>query len=497
MNDKVLIHRLATGVPGLDSVLGGGLPEFSFNLITGPPGSGKTTLAHQLMFALAGPDRPALFFTMLGEPPLKVLRYQQQFSFYDPDRVNAGIRYVNLGEEAATGRFDQVLAGIMQAVADSSPALVFIDSFLSILPEPGAPSAQALDAHQFIQQLGVLLSSWRITSFLFGEWSSDREPPPISSIADGLLALSQSVYRNAMVRKLQVLKLRGQASSPGIHTFRMTGAGIQVFPATVPSSPAGAGAALPESRQRLAMGVPGLDAMLGGGLPAGYSLLVAGPSGSGKTLLATAFLAEGVRRGEPGVLVAFEQTPSQSWDPTINRLVESGQLGLINTRLLDLSIDEIVQQLTDLIQRLRATRVVIDSLSGFELAVAPTFREDFRESLFRMVSVLAGLGVTVLMTSELEDRYTDLRFSSYGSAFLTDAIIVQRYIEVRSCLKRVLAVVKVRASAHSDELRQYAISDLGILIGGPMPDYEGLLGGHPTRKPEAGDRMAELPDGAR
>jgi len=497
MNDKVLIHRLATGVPGLDSVLGGGLPEFSFNLITGPPGSGKTTLAHQLMFALAGPDRPALFFTMLGEPPLKVLRYQQQFSFYDPDRVNAGIRYVNLGEEAATGRFDQVLAGIMQAVADSSPALVFIDSFLSILPEPGAPSAQALDAHQFIQQLGVLLSSWRITSFLFGEWSSDREPHPISSIADGLLALSQSVYRNAMVRKLQVLKLRGQASSPGIHTFRMTGAGIQVFPATVPSSPAGVAAALPESRQRLAMGVPGLDAMLGGGLPAGYSLLVAGPSGSGKTLLATAFLAEGVRRGEPGVLVAFEQTPSQSWDPTINRLVESGQLGLINTRLLDLSIDEIVQQLTDLIQRLRATRVVIDSLSGFELAVAPTFREDFRESLFRMVSVLAGLGVTVLMTSELEDRYTDLRFSSYGSAFLTDAIIVQRYIEVRSCLKRVLAVVKVRASAHSDELRQYAISDLGILIGGPMPDYEGLLGGHPTRKPEAGDRMAELPDGAR
>ena len=497
MNDKVLIHRLATGVPGLDSVLGGGLPEFSFNLITGPPGSGKTTLAHQLMFALAGPDRPALFFTMLGEPPLKVLRYQQQFSFYDPDRVNAGIRYVNLGEEAATGRFDQVLAGIMQAVADSSPALVFIDSFLSIMPEPGAPIAQELDAKQFIQQLGVLLSSWRITSFLFGEWSSDREPHPISSIADGLLALSQSVYRNAMVRKLQVLKLRGQASSPGIHTFRMTGAGIQVFPATVPSSPAGVAAALPESRQRLAMGVPGLDAMLGGGLPAGYSLLVAGPSGSGKTLLATAFLAEGVRRGEPGVLVAFEQTPSQSWDPTINRLVESGQLGLINTRLLDLSIDEIVQQLTDLIQRLRATRVVIDSLSGFELAVAPTFREDFRESLFRMVSVLAGLGVTVLMTSELEDRYTDLRFSSYGSAFLTDAIIVQRYIEVRSCLKRVLAVVKVRASAHSDELRQYAISDLGILIGGPMPDYEGLLGGHPTRKPEAGDRMAELPDGAR
>ena len=105
------------------------------------------------------------------------------------------------------------------------------------------------------------------------------------------------------------------------------------------------------------------------------------------------------------------------------------------------------------IRRLKATRVVIDSLSGFELALAPTFREDFRESLSRLVTALAGTGVTVLMTSELEDRYTDLRFSPYGTAFLTDAIIVQRYIEVDSRLRRVMAVVKVRASAHSDELR--------------------------------------------
>jgi len=124
---------------------------------------------------------------------------------------------------------------------------------------------------------------------------------------------------------------------------------------------------------------------------------------------------------------------------------------------------------------------VIDSLSGFELAVAPSFREDFRESLFRMVAVLSNLGVTVLMTSELEDRYTDLRFSPYGSAFLTDAIIVQRYIEVDSRLKRVMAVVKVRSSAHCNELRQYEIVDGNIVIGKPVADYEGILGGRPTQ----------------
>jgi len=286
------------------------------------------------------------------------------------------------------------------------------------------------------------------------------------------------------VRKLQILKMRGQATRPGMHTFRITGNGVEVFPAAIvrdDSGHANIAAASNPAQARLSMGVPGLDAMLGGGLPAGYSMLVAGPSGSGKTILATAFLAEGVRLGEPGIIVAFEQTPSQSRTRTIDDMVRAGSLGLINTRALDLSIDEIVQRLVDLIDKMKATRVVIDSLSGFELAVAPSFREDFRESLFRMVAVLSNLNVTVLMTSELEDRYTDLRFSPYGSAFLTDAIIVQRYIEVDSRLKRVMAVVKVRGSAHCDELRQYEIIDGSIVIGDPVADYEGILGGRPTQ----------------
>jgi len=99
MTPKVTINRLATGVPGLDAVLGGGLPEFSFNLIAGQPGSGKTTLAHQMMFALATPERPAIYFTVLGEPPLKMLRYQQQFDFFKSDALDGAVRFVNLSDE--------------------------------------------------------------------------------------------------------------------------------------------------------------------------------------------------------------------------------------------------------------------------------------------------------------------------------------------------------------------------------------------------------------
>ncbi|MDR3670923.1 MAG: ATPase domain-containing protein [Holophaga sp.] len=486
MSPNVRINQLATGVPGLDAILGGGLPEFSFNLIAGPPGAGKTTLAHQLMFALATPERRALFFTVLGEPPLKMLRYQQQFSFFDAGRINDTIRFVNLAESLASGQLDRVLAHIVKEVVAFSPGLVFVDSFRSILPEASSRTEGAISPRQFFQQLGIQLSSWQATSFLLGEDLSASDLQPICTVVDGLFRLHQSVYRNSMVRKIQVLKLRGQATSPGIHTFRITGDGIEVFPAAVVPGDTEAGpvtAVAPRQETRLTMGVEGLDEMLGGGLPAGYSLLVAGPSGSGKTILATAFLAEGVRLGEPGVIVAFEQTPSQSWTRTIDELVRSGRIGLINTRLLDLSIDEIVQRLIDLIRKMKATRVVIDSLSGFELAVAPTFREDFRESLFRMISVLSGLGVTVLMTSELEDRYGDLRFSPNGSAFLTDAIIVQRYVELDSRLDRVMAVVKVRGSAHSNDLRQYAITGEGIIIGTPVLEYEGLLSGRPRRRP--------------
>ncbi len=321
------------------------------------------------------------------------------------------------------------------------------------------------------------LTGSRATSFLMGEFGPGDA---VMTIADGVVSLVQDVHRNSMVRKLQVVKMRGQASLPGLHTFRITSAGLEVIPpAPVRANRASTGSV---ERPRLSVGVAGLDELLGGGLPEGYSMLVAGPSGSGKTVLASAFLSEGVRRGEAGLLVAFEQAPSQSLDPVMEGLVRSGKVGLIDTRSLELSIDEVVFQLLKDIRRLKARRVVIDSLSGFELAIAPTFREDFRESLLRLVASLASVGVTVVMTSELEDRYTDLRFSPYGTAFLTDAIIVQRYIELESRLERVLSVVKVRGSAHSTDIRRFAIGSTGITLGARLDDFEGLLAGRPTRR---------------
>jgi circadian clock protein KaiC len=338
----------------------------------------------------------------------------------------------------------------------------------------------------------MLMTSWQATTFLVGEYHAETDASPVLTVSDGLIWLHQSVHGNSMVRKIQITKMRGQPTLPGLHTFRISAGGIEVFPpAGIPAVDHHAQAQTLPHASRLLMGVPGLDDMLGGGLPRGYSLLVAGPSGSGKSVMAAAFLAEGARCGETGVIAAFEQRPNCSRSPVIADLIANGQVALVDSRAADLSIDEIVRRLLNEIVRLKASRVVIDSLSGFELALAPTFREGYRESLSRMVVALASVGVTVLMTSELEDRYTDLRFSPYGTAFMTDAIIVQRYIEVGSRLRRVMAVVKVRASAHSDELRLFSIANDGIHIEQTLPEQEGLLGGRPTRKrPVAGFELA-------
>src|SRR6185295_13383908 len=303
--------------------------------------------------------------------------------------------------------------------------------------------------------------------------------------------LSQKTERNSIVRKLRVIKMRGQGDLPGLHTFRITRDGLRVFP-RIPKpeeEPAQreASRALTAAPERLSTGVSPLDEMLGGGVPSGYSVMIAGPSGSGKTVLAGQFIAEGVKRGEPGVIAIFEKRPAgylrtTSLGRELDQMIRGGKVAIVYLRPLDLSVDETLYEVGEAIARIQAKRVVIDSLSGFEMAVSPGFREDFRESLYRLVGVLTGLGVTVMMTLEIEDAYTELRLGPRENAFLADAIILQRYVELDGMLRRVMTVIKVRGSDHSKELRLYEVTSTGLAIGDRLSSYDhGLLTADPMR----------------
>jgi len=480
MSDKVTLGKLATGVPGLDILLGGGLNEFSFNLITGAPGCGKTTLAHQIMFALANPDRRALFFTVLGEPPLKMLRYQQQYSFFDMDKVGSSIRYVNLATDLRAGDFNGVLERITQEVEAFAPSLVFVDSFRSVI-QTGKPGIEGMsDLQYFVQELGTRMTSWMATTFLIGEYQTNEiEANPIMTVADGMLSLAQNHDSNAVVRKLRVVKMRGQAHMSGSHTFRITDHGLRIYPRLLPPLAADRrpGVAVDRDPRRIPTGVPGLDELLHGGLPQGHSLLAIGPTGCGKTILGTRFLRAGVEQGEKGVMMCFEKGTARLRNAELARMVQDGDVAMVETRHIDMTAEEFEDDLLVAIERIGARRVVIDSLSEFSLYLAPECRRDLREGVFRILTGLAKKGVSTLVTVGLDDRSVDMNFARADVAYLTDAIVAMRYAEVDGLVKRYMSIVKVRGTSHSHDLREYAITDEGIEVD-PLPaQVNGVLFG--------------------
>lgn len=480
---KVDLPLLETGVPGLDEVLGGGVPKLSFNVIVGPPGSGKTTMAMQILFHNATVQAPGLFVSLLGEPAFKLLRYQQQFDFFDLARVGTAVHILNVAEAVATQDLDKVRLQIIEEIERVRPAVVVIDSFRGFVQYQ--PSRAALEV--FVHRLAIYLTTSEITSFLVGESGHTESDAPVLSVADGIFALEQDVERNSMVRKLQVVKLRGRAAMPGLHTFHISEAGMQIYPRMPPH------AAEPRVRgeERLSTGIRGLDEMMGGGIPKGDAVIIAGPTGSGKTTFATLFIAEGLRRGESCVIIIFEERPetyaarAKTAGVDVERAIRDGKLRVIYLRPLDLSVDETFDAVSVAVREMKATRVVVDSISGLEMALAPTFRQDFRESLYRLVNGVTGLGVTIVMTVEVVGQESGLQFTNYGVSFLTDHIIVQRYAEIEGQLRKIVVIVKMRGSKHSRDFRAYEITSDGVVMGDLLPEYANIIGGSPRLQPRS------------
>jgi len=485
LRERVKIRQLPTGVSGLDEILGGGLPEFSFNIIAGAPGSGKTTLAHQIIFANATVKKPALYFTVLGEPALKMLRYQQQFSFFDAAKLGHAVRFINLTEVVLKKDLDNVLAEIVREVQAAKPGIVVVDSFRNVARHSRGGENE-IDLQGFVQRLALFLTSWQATTFLIGEYSeAESRDNPVFTVADGLLWLTQNTERNSVVRKLQVVKLRGQGSVSGVHTIRITGDGVQAFSRTLGLVGMNT---KKTGRRLLSIGIPELDTMMGGGIHEGDSVLVSGPSGTGKSALATQFLAEGLRHGEAGIAAIFEERPAgytaraAMFGLDLETPQKTGKLEMLYLRPLDLSVDETMQEILDAVKRTNAKRLVIDSLVGFEMALAPGFRTDFRESLYRMIAALTGAGVTIFTTVEIEDSFEAMTFSHYAISFLTDDIIRLRYVEIDGQLRKVMVVIKMRGGNHSKDIREYVINDKGVVVIGPrQTDYARLTTGLPER----------------
>jgi circadian clock protein KaiC len=370
-----------------------------------------------------------------------------------------------------------VLNAIVAKVEEFAPRIVIVDSFRTLESRAAVEGPTGLQ--QFVQQLATRLTSWQATTFLLGEYrDGEIRENPAFTMADGLVALSQHVSRNSMVRQVQVVKMRGNSPQPGLHTIRISSDGVQAFPRMLKPVEEAQGEV---SRELISTGIAGLDEMLGGGTLRGSAVLIAGPVGSGKTSTAIQFLAEGAKRKEPGVLVIFEETTPKYLDQAktlgfdLQKASDAGLLDLVYVRPLDLSMDETLYAIQTAVDKIQARRVVLDSISGLEAALAPAFKEDFLESLYRLLGALTGVGVTILLTVEVLEPYNEMRFSPHSISFLTHDIVLQRYFEFEGELRTFMTVVKTRARQHSRELRAYEITSKGIVVGEPLRRLKGII----------------------
>jgi circadian clock protein KaiC len=454
--------RLSSGHARLDAVLGGGLWDDALTLITGEPGTGKTLLAQQFVFANASPDRPALYVSTVSEPMEKILRYGRTLRFFDEEPLGKWVFYEDLGgllDERGLPAFVERLEAVM---AQRRPALVVIDSFKAVhafAREPG-------DFRWFLHDFAGRLSATGAASLWVGEYAMDeisREPE--FAVADAIISLSSTMTAERQMRVLQILKLRGSGFLSGQHTYRLSEHGLDVFPrlADVPDlEPYGL------DDRRVSSGIPALDVMAGEGYWPGSSTLVAGPSGAGKTVMGLSFIFAGARAGERGLIASLQENPTQlrrtaagfGWsvdDPLVEVHYRSS---------VDLYVDEWVHGVLEKAERCGARRIMVDSLG--DLAFAAPEQVRFREYVYSFVQRCARQGISVYMTMEVPDLFHLSRLSEWGISNMSDNVVLLQYVPERSVISRAVTVLKTRASLHEPEVRRYTIGAEGIVIGAPL-----------------------------
>jgi circadian clock protein KaiC len=459
------LHLERTGDHRFDTILGGGIPAQSVVVIAGEPGSGKTVLTLQLLFEAARQGKTCLYVTTLSEPAIKLIRYMQFFDFFDPDVLDSRIRLADLGAAVRDGA-ERTLADLASLVQKYEPGIVAIDSFKSIgdlMPNSGV-------ARSFVYELATQTATWGATTLLLGEYGpEDLSRRPEFAVADGILQLGAHRRELTALRELEILKLRGMGYVSGRHFFEIDRRGFFVYPRVRSPQETAAKPPVPD-RPRLPTGTKGLDALIGGGIPALSSTVLQGPTGSGKTLLGLQFLIEGARLGERGAICTLEETPDQlravartlGWD--LPALEKKGLLVIDYCSPVELSTDRYLQSVRDLVTKNGISRVVFDSLTSMSLGVHSDRR--FKELVYAMSKHMRAAGVSLVMTVESTQLLGGPEIGARGVSFIADNLIQLRYLEVASRLERGLSVLKARGVKHETGLRRLHVERGGLRLSG-------------------------------
>ncbi|MEW9581885.1 RAD55 family ATPase [Paraburkholderia sp. DGU8] len=465
MQSSAIRANMETGVPGFDDILGGGLVRGGVYLLEGMAGAGKTILSSQIGFHRVGQGDKVLYMTLIAESHDKLLAHLKGLSFFDETAVAQQMLFVSGYHELMQGGLDGFLKLIASSIYDYRPSLMIIDGFRSAREF----SETELSLSKFIHELNALVAAMNCTTLLLAPLSGN-EPHPEHTLVDGLIELNRHSDGMRRAREIEVHKMRARNHLMGKHFFRIAESGLLMFPrleaqCAMPPGPA-------NLTTRLGFGLPRLDSLLGGGFAQGSTTTLIGPSGVGKTMLCLQFLAAGLARGERCVYLGFYEGPQRligKAEAVSIRLSEAhrdGRLVIQWQPAIELAIDELAAKALDAVKKVGASRIVIDGVEGFRDSALRSDR--FGLFLNAMLHQLREAGITTLLTEELP-LYAEPGYArSVRVSALTENLILLRYAEADTGLRRMISVVKQRESAHDTSLRELVITSQGLdVIDGP------------------------------
>ena len=484
-------ERLPTGVAGLDRILEGGLLRSGVYIAEGPPGAGKTLLATQICFHAARRGERALYTTLLAETHERMLKHLSRMHFFDASLVPDGVYFISAFRALQQDGLPALLRLLRGAIVERKASLLVLDGMVTAeeVSLSGNELSNALvqdagSSHQFkrfIHELQTVCAMTGCTTLLLSSTERPRLFHPAYTMVDGILELTNELSGLKTMRQVNVRKMRGTDQVVGKHNFEIRDEGIVVQPRMETELHAPERAELgmaSASDVRMAFGVPGLDAMLAGGLPENSVSMVVGPTGAGKTLLALQFLCEGAKKGEKGLFFGFFERPAalahkaRRLGLPFQEHVEEGAIEVLWQRPIEAILDALAERLFTTVRKQKIKRLVIDSIQGFQLSL-DDYPRRMRGVFAAIADELERLGVTTLYTVETREVFgPKIELPLEGVSAATQNIILLRHVELGSRMRLLISVLKVRDSEHDRTVRELIISADGLHIADALSDAQ-------------------------
>ncbi len=485
IQDHPPVEKLATGIPGFDSIAKGGLPKCRTTLLAGSAGSAKTVFTTQFLAEGIRCFGQAGVFVTFEESPADIRRNmislgwdiasweaQGRWAFVDASPVP--------GEtEVIAGEYDlgALLARIESAIKRVNAQRLVMDSLGSLFSHFDNNSLIRTE----IFRISAALKLLGVTALMTAERS--EEYGPISRfgveefVTDNVIILRNVLDEEKRRRTIELLKFRGTEHQKGEYPFTvLPDKGIVVVPLSAIELKQRS------SNTRITSGVEKLDAMCGGGFFRDSIILVSGATGCGKTLTSTEFIAGGAASGERSLLLAFEESRDQlsrnaaGWGKDFDDLESRGLLKIIAVYPESKVLEDHLVAIKEAIAEFQPSRVAVDSLSALERVATI---KGFREFVIGLTSFIKHHEIAGLFTATTTRLIGGESITEAHISTITDSIILLRYVEMFGEITRGLTVLKMRGSAHDKEIREFSVDASGMHIGQAFRNVTGILTGNP------------------